>query len=358
MRKRPDFLCWLDNVLLFKGEERAEEADLQDAIAALASKMPSTWHPELLPGVAKPVMLAYAAAGDVLQFFSVHNKSGRIKVDPISSRCDLGTPLGRAQALHGTFNIVRLLASYKPGAPRVPVALGGVVKATGALGEPIRAVTFYEEFAEKCIYNFEERHAGVNDFGLLVVGGSELYTNTTLAQCPNLARLHTPDAIRLSDTTLVLHLVPAAGVPQRGPPSDEARLQQAVRGVLAGIEALHSAGFVHRDIRWDNVIWVPGAAPGAAGTFVLIDLEHAARADSAQDCRQPPFPLAPWPEVGILDPADGRYTPASDLCLVAHCLLTDLPFKLSAGGADLRRALAARELDARGALAHEWLAGV
>ncbi len=79
-------------------------------------------------------------------------------------------------------------------------------------------------------------------------------------------------------------------------------------------------------------------------------------AESQQDCRQPPFPLATWPHAAILDPADGRYTFASDLCLVAHCLMSDLPFSLSSGGEDLRRVLAARELDAESALAHEWLA--
>ncbi len=52
-------------------------------------------------------------------------------------------------------------------------------------------------------------------------------------------------------------------------------------------------------------------------------------------CRQPPFPLATWPAPfeELLEPATGRYTPASDLCLVAHNLLSDLPFQLSAQGA-------------------------
>jgi hypothetical protein len=77
-------------------------------------------------------------------------------------------------------------------------------------------------------------------------GPQGLYADVALAQCPNLIRLETPDAIRLDGTTLVLHLVPI-GEPQRGPPRNEAVLRQAVRGVLSGIKALHSAGTgVHR----------------------------------------------------------------------------------------------------------------
>ena len=73
------------------------------------------------------------------------------------------------------------------------------------------------------------------------------------------------------------------------------------------------------------------------------------------DCRQPPYPLAPWPP-GILEPADGRYTPASDLCLMSHCLLSGLSITLSPSGQALKHALATRQLSAEGAMAHDWLA--
>ncbi|KXZ49067.1 hypothetical protein GPECTOR_23g152 [Gonium pectorale] len=371
---RPDYLCWVDKVLVFKGEERASEDGLEEAIYALRYKMTNSWyygtchggsvlgrHPELLPGVAMPGMLAYAAAGSVLQFFALirSGAGGSTGLFPISARHDLCTALGRIRAFHATCNVARLLASdaarrasRASDAPTPSVALGSVLESMGAGGERLRAITFLDEYVQKRVFRFLERHADISDFGTL----QALYGDPALAQCPNLARLHEPDAIRLEDgTTLVLHLVPV-GVPQRGPPEDMAALKRAVRDVLIALAALHAAGFVHRDVRWANVVWVPGATSDAAGSFVLIDLEHAARSDCPRDCREPEFALTTWPPYGILDPADGAYTPASDLCLVAHCLLGGV--RLDPVGSALRTALRTRQLSAEGALAHEWLAAV
>lgn len=131
----------------------------------------------------------------------------------------------------------------------------------------------------------------------------------------------------MEGTTLVLHLEPV-GLPLDAPPADEATLKEAIRGVLLGIAALHRAGvvrgawlqrsptvrvwccvlpsfinvdaaadggggsflytpsvcfactgFVHRDVRWRNVIRVPELrSSGSLSTYVLIDLEHAGMA--------------------------------------------------------------------------------
>ncbi len=70
----------------------------------------------------------------------------------------------------------------------------------------------------------------------------ELYTHPSVASCPHLARLES-EPPRLHDGALVLHLVPL-GVPQRGPPADEATLKRAVRDVLTGLAKLHMAGEV------------------------------------------------------------------------------------------------------------------
>mgnify|MGYP001807441915 CR=1 FL=1 len=235
----------------------------------------------------------------------------------------------------------------------------------------------------------------------------DMYRALSGVRCPNLVRLHRCDgsSIRLQPDgeTAVLHLAPV-GLPLYGAPESEADLREAVRGVLAGVAALHAAGeagkgrprggqeqhdaaahaprahggvvaagshmgtnthvrraaldaavyssmavglddaagadqrangvcvvyvplscavllrrlpptagFVHRDIRWPNVIWLPpplaaaaattaasqqqppaasassataaassSSPAGAAGTYVLIDLEHAGAWASAR----------------------------------------------------------------------------
>jgi hypothetical protein len=66
-RLRPDFMCWVNGALLFKGEEKASEADLPLAVEELKGKISDTWAGGLLPGVQAPCMLAFAAAGPQLQ---------------------------------------------------------------------------------------------------------------------------------------------------------------------------------------------------------------------------------------------------------------------------------------------------
>ena len=50
---------------------------------------------------------------------------------------------------------------------------------------------------------------------------------------------------------------------------DVAELKKAIREVLTGLSFLHERGFVHREIRWENVV------KDVNGSFVLIDLENA-----------------------------------------------------------------------------------
>ena len=64
---RPDFLCWVDGALVFKGEEKALSAQLGDAIHELTTKISTVWAAGLVLGKRPPCMLAYAAAGTILQ---------------------------------------------------------------------------------------------------------------------------------------------------------------------------------------------------------------------------------------------------------------------------------------------------
>ena len=53
----PDFLCWVNNALLFKGEEKAASGDLHLAAKELVDKMSVAWVKDLLPNHRMPCML-------------------------------------------------------------------------------------------------------------------------------------------------------------------------------------------------------------------------------------------------------------------------------------------------------------
>ena len=66
---RPDFLLWVNNALLFKGEEKAGAEEMADAIKELVTKMTCTWAPTIYGDCL--YQLAYAAAGSQLRFVAI-----------------------------------------------------------------------------------------------------------------------------------------------------------------------------------------------------------------------------------------------------------------------------------------------
>ncbi|PNW81349.1 hypothetical protein CHLRE_07g352250v5 [Chlamydomonas reinhardtii] len=366
---RPDFLLWVGNALLFKGEEHA--SDMQSAIAGLWAKMATPWIPALLPDASMPCMFAYAAAGNSVKFFAITSSGGggSVRMTTISEHLDIGTPFGRIQVVHHILKILQVLVAYAPHVPSILMPLGGVRKEVGPLGNVLRSVTLFPEFVRKSV-DLSQQDGSTMDYQ----GLADMYRALGGVRCPNLVRLHCRGGssgggsgggihLQPDGKTVVLYLEPVGLPLQRAPPS-EADLRRAVRDVLAGVAALHAAGFVHRDIKWQNVIRLPAAAAFTtaasqqpADTYVLIDLEHAAPADFPLDCGQPPpYQLPTWPAAHLLDPATGRYTRQSDLCMLAAALMSYLPFSLSDSGCDLRQRLVTRQLlSAEAALQHEWL---
>ena len=55
---------------------------------------------------------------------------------------------------------------------------------------------------------------------------------------------------------------------------DYKSLKQALLAVAGALESMHKLGFVHRDVRWDNVMFDTGS-----GKFLVIDYEHSGPKD-------------------------------------------------------------------------------
>ncbi|KAG2428215.1 hypothetical protein HXX76_011895 [Chlamydomonas incerta] len=307
--------------------------------------MSTAWAAGLVPGKRPPCMLAFAAAGPMLQFFCIQppgSDGEGAQATPISGALDLNTRLGRLGALTASCNIWRLLAGYASQAPTVPLESGYISRSPDGL----RTYCLLRGFVRKSIANFATTQAPFASFELL----QDVYSK--MAKAEHRRHIIQVDDIaghagpQLVDDVYIVHLAPV-GVPNQGPPADLHDLARAVSGVLRGLAALHSEGFVHRDVRWPNVIFLP-----AERRWLLIDLEHAGLNDC--DCNRAPYPLQSWSKC-TLD-AGGKYTFRSDLRMVAEQLMCG-GVELDDGGKDLRRQLMSGQLTAAAALEHEWLVG-
>ncbi|XP_002993935.2 uncharacterized protein LOC9636569 [Selaginella moellendorffii] len=89
------------------------------------------------------------------------------------------------------------------------------------------------------------------------------------------------------------------------PVCTEAELLSAVLWILRGLEKLHEAGLVHRDVRWENVA-------RSGGGYVLIDLETVWEAGDEPECS-----LLVWGEETLVG---DKYTEQSDLYLVGKMM--------------------------------------
>ena len=116
------------------------------------------------------------------------------------------------------------------------------------------------------------------------------------------------------------------------------------------------AGFVHRDLRWDNFACSPPDSPtGGSRRWFLLDLETCALADQAPP---PAFKPDGWqPDTTLVD---GRYTRASDLFQLAWAVQAACwrVVDSAEGKAFLEAILTRPALQQRSAkqlLEHEWL---
>jgi len=101
-------------------------------------------------------------------------------------------------------------------------------------------------------------------------------------------------------TQIHLKLIPL-GFSQ--PPTTAAELKSAVMDILKGLKWLHDKGFVHRDVRWPNVIRKQD------GQFMLIDLELAGKEGSVD------FRSDWWPQLH-----DGQYLKQMDLAMLGNMI--------------------------------------
>jgi hypothetical protein len=241
-QSRPDFLCWLPSgILAFKGEEKATQEDLHIARDELCTKL-AAWSATFFGEL--PYQLAYAAGGEMIQFFALDLRQNGRRV-PLCDAFTITTPRARSQCVRMVVNIFRVLRTLHKRFPDHCLSLGSVVEKQDSC-----VVTICGDYVKKRATAFT---------GPVLV---ELYNSLVDSPIECLARpKKAPSHIAGS---LTVKLQPVGFFRN---PSEEVRL--AARAVLTALCGLHARGWVHRDVRSTNIMEVPGDG------WYLMDLEWA-----------------------------------------------------------------------------------
>ncbi|KAJ1673607.1 hypothetical protein EV182_004904, partial [Spiromyces aspiralis] len=95
---RPDFVCWVNKKLVFKGEEK-KSGDVHVVANELVDKM--------MKGTGLlPYLLCYASAGTTIQFAAIDSKH---KLHFIGDTLDISKPQGRFYVMRAMVNVIRIL---------------------------------------------------------------------------------------------------------------------------------------------------------------------------------------------------------------------------------------------------------
>lgn len=243
---RPDYCAWINDALVFKAEHKADRGELDEAMDELVRKMTGGWNPVAMRGL--PFLPAFAVGGEFIQFAVVFPGPGAAaSVESISEPITMMTPVGRLRIMHIAFNLFRVMAWLRrlisPGSLRLYTKLR-----RGDRGE---YVIVNDDHVEKRAF---------------ATAPADLYELLAAASIPCAVRV---DPFARVDGVLSKLIVRPVGI-ARLPRSDD-ELRSALDCVLRALEGLHSRGFVHRDVRWPNLMF-----NGSAGWF-LLDFEGAGR---------------------------------------------------------------------------------
>jgi hypothetical protein len=130
-------------------------------------------------------------------------------------------------------------------------------------------------------------------------------------------------------------------------------LQKMTKDLVHGLARLHSAGYLHRDIRSPNILYDP-----VAKQYILIDFEHGGKVGNGEEVQiyGDDVPLAAW-DSGTLD--DGLYTAMSEMYQLGKLLREKFGHLiLSDQGKDFVKKLKGKKMTAEEALKHEWICNV
>eukprot|EP01118_Nematostelium_gracile_P014035 TRINITY_DN5392_c0_g1_i1.p1 TRINITY_DN5392_c0_g1~~TRINITY_DN5392_c0_g1_i1.p1 ORF type:complete len:466 (+),score=37.15 TRINITY_DN5392_c0_g1_i1:220-1617(+) len=261
-----DFYCWVRGVLVIAGEDKSAKESINEATKELREKCTGLFP---LNYGRLEYILGYATSGRHIDLFAIPPPPNPPLVQLASY--DTSRESDRVAVFTAFVNIARWVASiaksneladmvWRKDHPNTRIA-------TTTRGDFITTLTFRQDSVTKefCLPQeyLEEK--------------LEVYS--AIRNLPNCIRI---TSLRINGEDVILsHEFPTSnkeckiqmeltplGVQRKPGTMDE--LRSATLDVLTFLEAFHGLGFVHRDLRWENIIRVTNG-------YCVIDFEFAAR---------------------------------------------------------------------------------
>jgi hypothetical protein len=268
VRTRPDYWLLVFGALLLKAEHKRSRGELGDAKAELASKMKG-WNTVALSGLA--LLPCFAVGGELLQFCAiVRNADGSLAVKDALPVFNMNVDLDRLRIVCAACNMFRVLVALRRRMhAKVPPLYTAQVRSCGT------SITVMDtHVVKKCWPAPDGVYACLEGEGSIPCAIRVISRITPAGGGMTHIKMEPVCVEALPDSEADLQAGPALSsglLPRRSRicPS----MQRAVRCVLRALGDFHARGFVHRDVRWPNVLRNP-----SDGGSLLIDFELAAPA--------------------------------------------------------------------------------
>jgi hypothetical protein len=289
---RPDWLMTLDALVVFRGEEKVDGVanGLLTASEELTSKL--LWYPLFFGDL--EYALGYALCGTKIQLFAIHPDPSPVRQEAVGGACavertklgvvlDLADFKGRIMLLRYIIQLVRVIQSMASKMPKDAPLLGKGWKRPGS--GLSSTITFFEKHVRKMLQNVQ----GGPQFDFEGLG--QLYDLVKRKMVVNTIQCGTPNIRESRSGVVVLHLFPL-GLSRL--PKNATELKACLTAVNLALKSMHAHGFVHRDVRWPNIVQKVNMS------WMLIDLEFAAKVKSQAKQAEWPTWINPddsrWPE--------------------------------------------------------------
>lgn len=246
-RLRPDYWLTVGGALLLKAEHKKLYSDMHQARAELADKMKG-WNLVALRGL--DFLPCYVVGGENLQFCAVvPNRDGlSCTVHNVSDEFDMTVPIQRLEIVKAAFNMFRILISLRRKMPSmVPTLYTEQSRSDGA------AITIMDDHVLKvCQPTLLEIYACLS-------GEKKIRCTTSVEVKEKRGKFSSSGFVTLIIKPVCIEVLPCI----------ENELKAAISAVLDALIDFHARGYVHRDIRWPNIL------RDVRGWWLLADFELA-----------------------------------------------------------------------------------